>query len=74
MYIPTWRTPCESLTSFKTPTTVLIDKDEEFVAFGFDAETKYAEELEEGKGEDYFYFHHFKMLMYGHAERKVPSI
>lgn len=57
--------------SSKTPTTVLIDKNEKFVAFGFEAETKYAELLENGEGKDYFYFQHFKMMLYDHAKTKV---
>lgn len=48
-----------------------MDKNEEFVAFGFEAETKYAEFLREGKGDGHFYFHHFKMLMYSHTKVQV---
>lgn len=71
IHVPSWSFPSQGLISFKTPTTVLMDKNEEFVAFGFKAETKYAEFLEEGKGDDHFYFHHFKMLMYSHAKVQV---
>lgn len=68
IYVPSWSSPSHGLISFKTPTTVLMNNGEEFVAFGFEAETKYAELLTEGKGDDYFYFHRFKMLMYSHAK------
>lgn len=71
IHVPSLSSPSQGLISFKTPTTVLMDKNEEFVAFGFEAETKYAEYLEKGKGDDYFYFHHFKMLMYSHARVQV---
>lgn len=71
IYVPSWSSPSHGLISFKTPTTVLMNNGEEFVAFGFDAETKYAELLTEGKGDDYFYFHRFKMLMYSHAKVQV---
>lgn len=55
----------------KTSSTVLLNKNTQFVAFGFDAESKYAELSERREGEDYFYFHHFKMLLYDHAKMKV---
>lgn len=71
IHVPSWSTPSRDLISFKTPTTVLMDEDEEFVAFGFEAETKYAEQLEKGKGYEYFYFDRFKMLMYSHAKVQV---
>lgn len=67
--VPHW---CDvGFISSKTPTTVLIDKNEKFVAFGFEAQTKYAELLENGEGKDYFYFQHFKMMLYDHAKTKV---
>lgn len=71
IHVSSWSTPIPGSISFKTPTTLLMDKDEEFVAFGFEAETKYAELLEDEEGEDYFYFHRFKMLMYSHAKVQV---
>lgn len=45
--------------------------DAQVVAFGSDAESNYADLLEEGEGEDYFYFPHFKMMLYDHAKTKV---
>lgn len=69
VYYPSW---CNSyLVSRKTHSTVLMNMDAKVVAFGFDAESKYADLLEDGKGENYFYFPHFKMMLYDHAKTKV---
>lgn len=69
IHVPTW---CDSRSiSYKTKSTVLINMDAQVVAFGSDAESNYADLLEEGEGEDYFYFPHFKMMLYDHAKTKV---
>ncbi|XP_062593151.1 heat shock 70 kDa protein 12A-like [Saccostrea cucullata] len=52
-----------SLMSEKTPTTLLLDKDQNFVSFGYDAETLYSRLPEEEK-KKYFYFRRFKMMLY----------
>lgn len=52
------------LSSYKTPTCLLLDKDKQFVAFGFDAETIYANEVLDGKKEEYYYFYRFKMNLH----------
>lgn len=71
IYVPHWRSSDGSLISYKTPTTVLLDKDEKLVDFGFDAETTYAELSENGEHEDYFYFRRFKMMLYDQVRTKV---
>lgn len=73
IHVPFWQTSNGRSIFCKTSSTVLLNKNTEFVAFGFDAESKYAEESEDGKGEDYFYFHHFKMLLFDHAKTEVRS-
>lgn len=45
-HIPHWHAP--NSISFKTPSTVLLYKGVQLVAFGFEAESKYAELLETG--------------------------
>lgn len=70
-HIPLWQASNGSLISSKTPSTVLLDNSAQLVAFGFEAESKYAELLVDGRGEDYFYFPHFKMMLYGHVKTKV---
>ena len=47
----------------KTPTTLLLDKDKNFVGFGYDAETEYGRMTEEERKEHY-YFRRFKMTLY----------
>ncbi|XP_065923810.1 heat shock 70 kDa protein 12A-like [Magallana gigas] len=44
--------------------------DTKFVAFGFEAESEYTNLLENGDGDDYFYFCHLKMMLYEHAKTK----
>ena len=52
--------------SLKAPTTVLIESDGETLnSFGYEAETKYAELAGENKHHDYYYFKHFKMMLFG---------
>ncbi|XP_076071444.1 heat shock 70 kDa protein 12A-like isoform X2 [Mytilus galloprovincialis] len=63
-----------TLVSMKAPTSVLLDKENNFVAFGFDAETKYLESLENedsdsddedsGHKDEFHYFNRFKMMLH----------
>ncbi|WAQ99136.1 HS12A-like protein [Mya arenaria] len=52
------------LTSWKTPTTVLLEPDKSFHSFGYEAEEKYIELAEDEKHQDWFYFQRFKMLLH----------
>lgn len=52
-----WNTPSHLPVSYKTPTSLLLDNFEEFVAFGYEADSKYAELVEDGYQFDYFYYH-----------------
>ena len=48
----------------KTPTVALIAPDgKTLVAFGYEAENKYKELVEEDKHRDYYYFRRFKMAL-----------
>lgn len=69
--IPIWRDSNGGFVSYKTSSTVLLNKDKQLVDFGFDAESKYAELLEYGEHEEYFYFRHYKMMLYDHAKTEV---
>nr|XP_022291963.1 heat shock 70 kDa protein 12A-like [Crassostrea virginica] len=63
--VPKWENaPPSILISYKTPTTLLLDKDKNFVAFGYEAEYTYADLAEEKENEDYFYIRRFKMFLY----------
>ncbi|XP_062611421.1 heat shock 70 kDa protein 12B-like [Saccostrea cucullata] len=51
------------LLSEKTPTTLLLDEDQNFDSFGYEAENTYSRLPEEEKRK-YFYFRRFKMMLY----------
>ncbi|CAC5408557.1 unnamed protein product [Mytilus coruscus] len=63
-----------SLCSFKAPTAVLLDSDQEFVAFGYEAENKYSELVADGEHEDYYYFRKLKMLPEKGIKRDIQII
>lgn len=53
----------------KTPTTLLLDNQNEFVAFGFDAEEKFKNYIKDDTYKNYRYFKYFKMKL---LDKKVP--
>ncbi|XP_052795502.1 heat shock 70 kDa protein 12A-like [Mya arenaria] len=57
----------------KTPTVLLLKPDKSFMAFGFDAETRFAELAEDDDIDEsqYHYFKHFKMELY--SDQKCKS-
>lgn len=57
--------------SLKTPTSLLLDDKNDFVAFGFDAEEKYKELVEDEKHEHFRFFKNFKMKL--HREKLFES-
>lgn len=69
--VPIWDTPSSVQISYKTPTTLLLNKDQKFVAFGYEAESKYAELVENDRNEEYIYIRRFKMLLYNTLRKKV---
>lgn len=54
-----------NLSSSKTPTCILFDKDMNFKAFGFQAEDKYADCYSDGEHHDWYFFRNYKMALYG---------
>lgn len=58
--------PSSNQMSSKTPTALLLNEDETFNSFGYDAEKNFAEIAEEGDDsyKDFYYFHRFKMLLH----------
>lgn len=48
----------------RTPTSVLLSPQREFVAFGYEAEDRYTEIIGSGEGNDYYFFERFKMKLY----------
>lgn len=53
-----------SLLSHKAPTVLLLNSKAEFVAFGFEAEDKYATMTESGAHRDHYLFLRFKMILH----------
>ncbi|XP_052074070.1 heat shock 70 kDa protein 12A-like [Mytilus californianus] len=59
-----WHAGSAQLLSLKTPTCLLLDSDKNFVAFGYDAENRYADLVSRELHEGYFYFSRIKMILY----------
>lgn len=49
-----------SLLTLKCPTAILLDNNEEIVAFGYEAETRFSQLLEDDEHHEYYYFKHFR--------------
>lgn len=60
---PTLSTPTwigSLMGSHKCPTVILLDRNEEMVAFGYEAENKFVTIMEDDETNDYYYFKHFR--------------
>ncbi|XP_076088281.1 heat shock 70 kDa protein 12B-like [Mytilus galloprovincialis] len=68
---PIWMTGSSQFMSLKTPTCLLLDKDQKFVAFGFQAENMYAEYVLDELQDEFYYFHRFKMYL--HNNKNITS-
>lgn len=71
IHINNWN--CGDLMSEKTPTTLLLDKNKEFVSFGYAAENDYSSMTEE-KRKEHYYFRRFKMMLYDKDGKLVRSV
>jgi hypothetical protein len=54
----------ESYLSLKTSTCLLLDPEEKFHSFGYEAENKYKMLCEEDEHHSWLFFRHFKMLLH----------
>ena len=55
----------ENISSSKAPTCILLAPDgERVVAFGYEAEKRFAELVSEGRHREYYYFSRFKMELH----------
>jgi molecular chaperone DnaK (HSP70) len=60
-----WKTNAtEVLESLKTPTSLLLNKDNELIEFGFEAERVFKELAEDEFDSDYRFFSKFKMKLH----------
>jgi hypothetical protein len=48
-----WNAGARALSSIKTPTCLLLDKEKKFVAFGYDAENQYADLVMDKKADPF---------------------
>ena len=50
--------------SHKAPSCILFDKNKQYHSFGYEAETKYNQLVQEGDHYEWYFFTTFKMLLY----------
>ncbi|KAL4230096.1 Heat shock 70 kDa protein 12A [Mactra antiquata] len=63
--VPTsWVGGAGGLMSLKTPTVLLLNPDKTFNSFGYEAENKFLELVEDEEHQKYYYFRRFKMMLY----------
>jgi molecular chaperone DnaK (HSP70) len=66
-----WNAGSHRHLSLKTPTCLLLNDNEEFVSFGYQAENKYSNIVIDRKKNEYLFFQRFKMQLY---ENKVNNL
>jgi len=59
-----WIAGSKQLISFKTPTCVLVNPQQKFDSFGYEAENKYADLLEDEEEQGWMFFRRFKMFLH----------
>lgn len=59
-----WGRLTQQTMSLKTPTVLLLDSHQKFVAFGYEAENMYCELGLDGDQKDYYYFRCSKLFNY----------
>ena len=65
-----WIAGSEKLISLKTPTCVLVDPNNDFHSFGFEAENKYTALAEEDELSGWKFFKQFKMILHSNKVRE----
>lgn len=74
-YFPqTWAAGHGELVSLKTPTSLLLNPDQTFNSFGYEAEDKFAELAFDEKEAEFYHFRKFKMDLHFKNLRKESSI
>ena len=59
----------QGYSTMKTPTCLLLNLDQSFNSFGYEAKDKFAD-LEEEEARQYFYFESFKMILHNNKVRE----
>ena len=65
-----WNSGHGVMSSQKTPTSLLLNPDETFNSFGFEAEDKFAELVADENHHDFYFFHRFKMELHWKVKNK----
>lgn len=73
IHTPVWKAGSRQFMSEKTPTCLLLNSEQKFEAFGFDAEDQWTELLLDGEEEDYYYFERFKMNLHNNKVLYIAS-
>ncbi|KAK3099348.1 hypothetical protein FSP39_003120 [Pinctada imbricata] len=69
-----WNAGARNLLSTKSPTALLLNPDETFNSFGYEAETTYSEIVEDDDNyREYYYFHRFKMMLHNNKVLRRDS-
>ncbi|XP_055997206.1 heat shock 70 kDa protein 12A-like isoform X2 [Ostrea edulis] len=73
-----WNAGGSSLFSLKTPTSLLLDSEGEFVSFGYEAENKHGSLVLDGDSSRYLFFSRFKMKLHNRdllkENTRIPDI
>ncbi|XP_033743555.1 heat shock 70 kDa protein 12A-like [Pecten maximus] len=64
----TWIAGHRNLFSLKVPTCVLLQPDQTFHSFGYEAEDKYTELFQDDEHEDWYFFKRFKMTLHNNMK------
>lgn len=66
-----WTVKGSGSMSLKAPTSILLNPDQKFHAFGYDADQRYTELAQKGLNKEWYYFQKFKMKLQGNMVRHV---
>lgn len=63
-YLKEWVDPSSNMLYNKTSTCILFTKERKFSHFGFEAEYKYSDLMEDNNHKEWYFFRRFKMCLY----------
>lgn len=66
-----WTVKGSGSMSLKAPTSILLNPDQKFHAFGYDADQRYTELAQKGLNKEWYYFQKFKMKLQGNMVRHM---
>ncbi|XP_060065869.1 heat shock 70 kDa protein 12B-like [Ylistrum balloti] len=69
-----WIAGTAGLMSMKCPTSILFDKDQKFLNFGYEAEDKYSNLALDNVHRDYHFFKQFKMSLHKHPDLNRDTV